>query len=452
MSQHPPSGAMPSGMEKQPISLLEKICGYLKEPSLTRENLHNRVPLKNRFDRTKPEETNIYVEKKNVYWLEILHMCRKLRADINGLRDKAVLDVMFVPNVGLFPTWIVPPRSGKPQPLRIVVRIARFEDNLFPSEWVKAALHKPVQGDEKGLHRTLWSLFTVFTIFIAGRLRFLRHPSRENCNFVRAVYREEPAYRLSEVHIKFEEVDYYPASGKVVVQEIEKQHVEWNQMRMREDASTFGSDEKQHVARNPMQICEDATPFGRAIFEKPLKRESSASESRAGPVAPTRGPHSTYSYQLATEVFEVYFDFLCNQLTYCDEYSNTATTYMSKVFVSHPQITPVVKNGYLDDDRLGRKRVVHNSSTFRGREDSTGVEERLYWCRHLKYRRDDKPDPSDGEELGDNGRAEFYRGLRRDNRRRKKRHDDAKDAEADDNQRVAKRMKELTLDDRVGTC
>lgn len=146
--------------------------------------IKNSVRVRNRFDANFPEDTNIYVQKpKHRYFrgYGLLATCRQLHHDLTALlhedrrteqTDKpVVLDVMFVKDVGIFPTWIsFPYRTKRILNLRIDMRIVRPDPKLIPKEWIEMGRHKRHSWSRYRTEPSEWNLLTVISLYVLGRL------------------------------------------------------------------------------------------------------------------------------------------------------------------------------------------------------------------------------------------------------------------------------------------
>ncbi|KAJ3472186.1 hypothetical protein NLG97_g11209 [Lecanicillium saksenae] len=142
-------------VELRLLIILEVLKSRRKEPALTKKLIDGRVQLRNRFDATRPEMTNIYVQRHKNRYLHgngLLATCRRLRQETLLLIDTQiktgrvkmpfVLDVMFVKDVGIIPTWLsfpYTPTTGRIRKLAVNVRIVRPGTHVVPADWIEAA-------------------------------------------------------------------------------------------------------------------------------------------------------------------------------------------------------------------------------------------------------------------------------------------------------------------------
>lgn len=157
-----------------------------KQPIFDRKLVENRVRLRNCFDRSFPEDTNIYIRKPRCRYIHgrgLLETCQRLRRDVMLLINEQlktgrieipfVLDVMFVKDVGIFPTWMsFPYRTKRILNLRLNVRIIRPKPDLIPLEWVEMGRHRRDDWSKIHTEPTQWNLLTVVSLYALGRLSF----------------------------------------------------------------------------------------------------------------------------------------------------------------------------------------------------------------------------------------------------------------------------------------
>lgn len=159
-----------------------------REPVFDKKFMKGRIRLRNCFDETRPEATNIYVEKPQCLYPTIkalLETCRQLREETTLLINKYfktgkveapfVLDIMYVKDVGVFPTWIsFPYKTKRILRLAINVRIIRPDPRTVPAEWISAARF-PMVLDKYGVYRRpspepFWNFYAVVALYSLNRL------------------------------------------------------------------------------------------------------------------------------------------------------------------------------------------------------------------------------------------------------------------------------------------
>lgn len=157
-----------------------------KEPVFDRKLVKNRVRVRNLFDTDFPQDTNIYIQSAKRRYFHgdgLIVTCRQLRRDITLLVNEEfktgridipfALDVMFVKDIGIFPTWMsFPYRTKRILNLRVNIRIVRPEPHLIPNEWIEKGRYKSDHWRSFRSSAAEWNLLHVVSLYALGRLSF----------------------------------------------------------------------------------------------------------------------------------------------------------------------------------------------------------------------------------------------------------------------------------------
>ncbi|KAF2274928.1 uncharacterized protein EI97DRAFT_93911 [Westerdykella ornata] len=135
-----------------------------------------RVCLRNHVDPYWTPITNIYVETEPVSSAQnaLLQTSRQLRTETQDVLKatdarRYRLDVLFVKECGLVPTWLSFPRHQKHiDEVYVQMRISDPPDK--PDEWLEAARYA---DDFDGSDRTSWNIMFLLTVYLLGGL----HPT-----------------------------------------------------------------------------------------------------------------------------------------------------------------------------------------------------------------------------------------------------------------------------------
>lgn len=256
--------------------------GRKKEPTFTRAFIQNRIRLRNCFDGTyteltKSDTTNIYVPKHRylkIHGHALLATNRQLRREIQALIEDElksgkinvpfVLDVMFVKDIGVFPTWMSfpykPRRLERLELIHVNVRIIRQgAAAAFPNQWIEAARY-PTDNPYRqyGLSPATWNLFMVLTLYAMGRfsakpvttnIKHLSqinppkapHKQEKNSEIVDAYFLPIAPYTTDKLHVDFKPFEHLPNGSPI-------------ESKMEDDA------------RKSIHFREGSTQFSREIF------------------------------------------------------------------------------------------------------------------------------------------------------------------------------------------
>lgn len=130
-----------------------------KPPSFSWELIESRVRLCNRFDDNYPDRTNFYVLRHKSPFLHghglratNRQLCDETKLLIKEELESAnteipfIFDVMFVKDVGIFPTWTSFPYQPKHlKMLAINLRIIRPGTAIVPDEWIEVARYSEAE-------------------------------------------------------------------------------------------------------------------------------------------------------------------------------------------------------------------------------------------------------------------------------------------------------------------
>ncbi len=133
--------------------------------------------MRNCFDPQSPADTNLFLARTKDVLINgnaLLATNRELRQDTLDVVDSAVrkckvpvpyvLDIMVVPNVGVFPTWMsYPCRPDRIDQLQINVRVVRPDKGLVPRDWT-------YPGDSRRRSTLSWNVITAILLYATGRL------------------------------------------------------------------------------------------------------------------------------------------------------------------------------------------------------------------------------------------------------------------------------------------
>lgn len=293
-----------------PRSIIRRIFRYLvwnrKQPTLfTAESIQDRVPLQNMFDPSRPWVTNIYVQRmRRCDYLRacgILGTNKDLRREMKavmkelGYRPPSLavpdagrrmrsaknqkcpsrthsyeMDLVVVPGIGFFPTWIRPPPRERPKTgekarserkkLIVHLRAVPLPEHLFPGSWVKAAQHDNNKDDPDGWHRARWSLCTVLSLY-GGNLSLV--PATPDGRRMRGY-----SLNCSSFHAETR-TGAKPHDANMLVLHLDTRA--FTPEGERPPSSSIGACETPEFCQ--VLEAKDKTAFGRGIFQTPLERE-----------------------------------------------------------------------------------------------------------------------------------------------------------------------------------
>jgi hypothetical protein len=277
---------LPIELRRQIILEVLRYRHQRREPVLKQRVIDGRVRLRNRFDPNYPAETNIYVKKSQSIIINgnaLLHTNRQLRRDTQDLIEDTletgkvtlpfVLDLIFVKDVGILPTWMsFPYMPKKIKRLRINIRIFRPKRGLLPADWIPVAQYRRQDYDSRETPCG-WNLYVVLLFYAMGRLStsseavltadpgFAEELSAESKAGSMDVYLSAVAtYSVEQMLIHKNEFEHWP-DGKEI-------------RGYNEDKQSQGIFYKEGYFR-----------FGRSIFTVPWKDDKELSWVREGKLA-----------------------------------------------------------------------------------------------------------------------------------------------------------------------
>lgn len=156
--------------------------GRKSEPAFNRKLIESRVRLRNCFDESFPEVTNLYVGRHKNRYLHgnaLQATNRQLRRETNLLIEEEIkscnieipfiLDVMIVKDVGVFPTWMsFPYRPEHLKMLTINLRIVRPGMSIVPNEWIEVARYEKEEYSLWARSPAHWNIIMAVVFYAFG--------------------------------------------------------------------------------------------------------------------------------------------------------------------------------------------------------------------------------------------------------------------------------------------
>lgn len=167
---------------RRPIIIDVLRCGCKSEPAFNRNLIESRLRLRNCFDESFPEVTNLYVPRHKRQYLHgnaLRATNRQLRRETNLLIEEEiksgnikipfVLDVMIVKDVGVFPTWMsFPYQPEHVKMLTINLRIIRPGISIVPKEWIEVARYEKEEYSLWAKSPAHWNIIMAIILYAFG--------------------------------------------------------------------------------------------------------------------------------------------------------------------------------------------------------------------------------------------------------------------------------------------
>lgn len=174
--------------EVRRLIILQALRDRRSEPTFNRKLIESRARLRNCFDNTFPELTNLYIARHKNLCLHgnaLRETNRQLRHETNVLAEEETksgnietlfeLDVMIVKDIGIFPTWLSFPYQPKHlKTLTINLRIVRLGMTTVPDEWIDVARYE----ERRPSNPTYWNLMMTIVLYAFGWLSIKPDPKQ----------------------------------------------------------------------------------------------------------------------------------------------------------------------------------------------------------------------------------------------------------------------------------